>query len=431
VFEGPPFKFKMTKAEHTRFVQSVRYSPSGEHFATGGFDGKVFIYDGKSSDLVGELGNPAHKGGVYAVSWSPDGKQLLTASGDKTCKIWNVADMSVVSVFNMGNNIEDQQVSCLWQGEHLLSVSLAGHITYLDPSNPEKPRRIVKGHNKSITVLTVSGNRDTLYTGSHDGFVICWDVATGENERITGTGHGNQMNGMITVGESVFTCGIDDSIKEINTLTKSFTNTNIKLPSQPRGLAGQGSTLVAPCEKEIVVVENGRLVSSLSVGFEPSCASINGDHPDVAIGGSTDHKVHVYVLHNGNLTLRKELQHNGPITDCAFSPDNQYLVAADANRRLILYRLPEFEVVTKEDQWGFHSAKVNCVSWSPDSSLVASGSLDTSIIVWSVEKPNKHLIIKNAHPQSQITRLAWLDNSTIVSVGQDCNTRFWNITNFP
>lgn len=54
---GPPFKFKMTKAEHTRFVQSVRYSPNGEQFATGGFDGKVFIYDGKSSDLVGELGN--------------------------------------------------------------------------------------------------------------------------------------------------------------------------------------------------------------------------------------------------------------------------------------------------------------------------------------------------------------------------------------
>jgi len=431
VFEGPPFKFKMTKTEHTRFVQSVRYSPNGDHFATGGFDGKVFIYDGKSSELVGELGSPAHKGGVYAVSWSPDGKQLLTASGDKTCKIWDIANMNVVSVFNMGNNIEDQQVSCLWQGEHLLSVSLAGHITYLDPSNPEKPRRVIKGHNKSITVLTVNGNRDTLYTGSHDGFVTCWDVATGQNDRISGSGHGNQMNGMVTIGESIFTCGIDDSVKEIDMMTKSFTNTNIKLSSQPRGLAGHGSTLVVPCEKEIVVIENGRIVNSLSVGFEPSCASMNGDHPDVAVGGSTDHKVHIYILHDGTLTLRKELQHNGPITDCAFSPDNQYLVATDANRRCILYRLPEYEVVTKEDQWGFHTAKVNCVSWSPDSSLVASGSLDTSIIVWSVEKPNKHLIIKNAHPQSQITRLAWLDNSTIVSVGQDCNTRFWNITNFP
>ena len=58
-------------------------------------------------------------------------------------------------------------------------------------------------------------------------------------------------------------------------------------------------------------------------------------------------QVHVYVLHEGNLTAGKELQHNGPITDCAFSPDNQYLVASDANRRVILYRLPDFEVIQR------------------------------------------------------------------------------------
>jgi len=36
----------------------------------------------------------------------------------------------------------------------------------------------------------------------------------------------------------------------------------------------------------------------------------------------------------------------------------------------------------------------------------------------------------DAHPQSQITRLAWLDNGTLVSVGQDCNTKIWSITAF-
>ena len=56
-----------------------------------------------------------------------------------------------------------------------------------------------------------------------------------------------------------------------------------------------------------------------------------------------------------------------------------------------------------KDEWGFHTAKVNCVAWSPDSTLVASGSLDTSIIVWSVEKPNKHLIIKSQSLFSQST----------------------------
>lgn len=46
----------------------MRYSPNGSHFASAGFDGKVFLYDGSSADLVGEIGSPAHKGGVYAVS---------------------------------------------------------------------------------------------------------------------------------------------------------------------------------------------------------------------------------------------------------------------------------------------------------------------------------------------------------------------------
>lgn len=46
-------------------------------------------------------------------------------------------------------------------------------------------------------------------------------------------------------------------------------------------------------------------------------------------------------------------------------------------------------------EWGFHNARVNCVAWSPDTKLVASGSLDTNIIVWHVEKPAKHIIIKS------------------------------------
>lgn len=34
----------------------------------------------------------------------------------------------------------------------------------------------------------------------------------------------------------------------------------------------------------------------------------------------------------------------------------------------------------------------------------------------------------DAHSQSQITRLVWIDNNTLVSVGQDCNTKIWDIT---
>lgn len=81
---------------------------------------------------------------LLQVAWKPDGTQLLTSSGDKTCRLWDVETKTVVSEFIMGNQVEDQQVSCLWQGQHLLSVSLSGFITYLDVNDPNKPIRVIK-----------------------------------------------------------------------------------------------------------------------------------------------------------------------------------------------------------------------------------------------------------------------------------------------
>lgn len=57
-------------------------------------------------------------------------------------------------------------------------------------------------------------------------------------------------------------------------------------------------------------------------------------------------------------------------------------------------------------EWGFHNARVNTVAWSPDSTMVASGSLDTTIIIWSMAHPDKHTIIKS--------KLIW---SVVVATG--------------
>ncbi|XP_017481037.1 PREDICTED: actin-interacting protein 1 [Rhagoletis zephyria] len=427
VFEGPPFKFKMTKQEHSRFVQAVRYSPDGKYFASAGFDGKVFLYDGVSSELVGEIGSPAHKGGVYAVAWKPDSTQLLTCSGDKTCRLWNVETRELISEFVMGTTVDDQQVSCLWQGAHLMTVSLSGNISYLNVDDPTKPLRIIKGHNKPITVLGLSDDRSTIYTGSHDGVVTNWNSGSGVNDRIGGTGHGNQINGIAAWGDYVYTCGIDDSLRQISIEGNTYTDYVVKLNCQPRGLAilRNENIIALACVKELTLVQDNKKVLSLPIKYEASSISANPETLDVAVTGD-DHKVHVYSLKGTTLEEKTELQHLGPVTDCVYSPDNKYLVACDANRKVILYAVEEYKLAHNKE-WGFHNARVNTVAWSPNSLLVASGSLDTTIIIWSVTNPAKHTIIKNAHPQSQITRLVWLDNNTVISTGQDCNTKVWEV----
>ncbi|KAG6445540.1 hypothetical protein O3G_MSEX003948 [Manduca sexta] len=432
VFEGPPFKFKCTKQEHTRFAQAVRYSPDGSLFASAGFDGKIYLYDGATSELKGEIGSPAHKGGVYGISWSPDGKQLLSCSGDKTCAIWDIETMQRATLFNMGTAVENQQVSCLWQGNHLLSVSLSGVINYLDVNNPDKPLRVLMGHNKPITCLALQ-DKTSVYTASHDGCVTQWNVETGEGRHVPGQGHGNQVNGMRASKDgALLTIGIDDTLRRAAPPAEgdvpAYTDNAIPLGSQPRAMdhvVDEDITIVATV-KELAVIVGGSKKSTTPINYEPSCVSIENNTKHVAVGGA-DNKVHIYTLSGTSLSPGVELAHLGAVTDARYSPDATHLVASDANRKLILYSAADEYKLAHNKEWGFHTARVNCVAWSPDSKRIASGSLDTTIIIWNVDQPNKHTIIKNAHPQSQITGLTWIDDETVVSVGQDANTRVWNV----
>lgn len=62
--QGVPYKYEKMIRTHTRFVQDVRYAPSGDLFASVGSDYKVFLYDGKTGDTLAEFTENAHNGSV-------------------------------------------------------------------------------------------------------------------------------------------------------------------------------------------------------------------------------------------------------------------------------------------------------------------------------------------------------------------------------
>lgn len=76
--------------------------------------------------------------------------------------------------------------------------------------------------------------------------------------------------------------------------------------------------------------------------------AVNAETLDVAVTGD-DSKVHVYQLTGTELTLKTEIEHLGPVTDCSYSPDLKYLVASDANRKVILYSVAEYKVSKNGD----------------------------------------------------------------------------------
>ena len=119
-FEGPPFKFKHSIKEHQRFVNCVRFSPDGSKFISVGSDKQGLLFDGKTGEPAGKLAESgAHSAGIYSASWAPDNKRVLTASADKTCKVWNTDNGECIAYAlwyqQYSHFIEPSNLEMLWK----------------------------------------------------------------------------------------------------------------------------------------------------------------------------------------------------------------------------------------------------------------------------------------------------------------------------
>jgi len=67
----------------------MAFSPDGKRVATASGDKTAKVWDAASGQALLTL--RGHSSYVQDVAFSPDGKRLATASGDKTVKVWDAA----------------------------------------------------------------------------------------------------------------------------------------------------------------------------------------------------------------------------------------------------------------------------------------------------------------------------------------------------
>jgi len=419
-FECPPVKWKHSLQNHSNFVNCIRFSPNGKFFVTCGQDKKAFIGDGESGQILRPL--EGHNGGIYANSWSPDSTEVLTVSGDKSAKIWDPETGTCKQTFSYGNDVEDQLLGCLWQGEHIIVLNLAGHMIYVD-RNQAEPKRIVRGHNKSIEAMAIDRSKGYLYSGSYDAIMYRWNINTGETTPFKGAGHTNAVKSIVLQGDNIITCGLDDTVRITSASTLTY-NVSIKVEGVPAGVAVAGDVVVCGHSNGVAVIKNNAIASSLSVSYRPQAIAISPDGKQVAVGGE-DMNIHLYAVSGNNLTEDGVLKgHRGILTRLDYSPDGKWLTSADRNRDVMVFDVQKKEL--KQKDWVFHTARIDGLSFSPNSQYIASTGLDQTIIIWSLENPTSRITIKGAH-QGGITEILWVDDKTVITSGQDCTIRTWNV----
>jgi len=87
---------KLTLQGHsTPVFDAVTFSPDGRFVVTGSLDNTIKIWEVKTGRLVRTLAG--HTSGVYGLDFSPDGQFLASSSSDGTAKIWRVSNGTLLS----------------------------------------------------------------------------------------------------------------------------------------------------------------------------------------------------------------------------------------------------------------------------------------------------------------------------------------------
>ena len=110
---------------HIGAISSVRYSPSGNYIATGGFDNTIRIWNATTGQCLKVM--EGHTGMVNSVCFSHDEKKLLSGSNDKSIKLWDLSTAICLQTY-YGHEYHVNNVQFSPTDEYFISGSLDNTI---------------------------------------------------------------------------------------------------------------------------------------------------------------------------------------------------------------------------------------------------------------------------------------------------------------
>jgi len=110
--------------------------------------------------------------------------------------------------------------------------------------------------------------------------------------------------------------------------------------------------------------------------------------------------------------------HNSGITSLAFSPDGSILAGGSFDRSIYLWSVKKAQPIVKLKE---HSGQVTSIAFSPNGKYFASASLDSTVKIWAISKGKSTLTLKSPIPSS-VMSLAFSDGNKVLASGQEDGT---------
>ena len=400
---------------HTSWVESVSFSPDGQTLAGGRWDGTIRLWDVETGALLQVL--EGHTYGVESVSFSPDGQTLASGSWDSTIRLWDVETGALLQVLE-GHTDKVDSVSFSPNGRILASADWGSPIWLWDVETGALLKKL-EGHTDSINSISFSPDGQTLAGGGKDSTIWLWDVETGallkrlEKKKLgKKPGWSTDINSVLFSpdGQTLASGGYNSPIGLWDVRTgellqvleghTSWVNSVLFSPDgQTLASGGQDSTV------RLWNVRTGTLRQTL-IGHEIDDWGVLG------ISFTPDGKTLVSSSHDGTIRFwdARSGEHKQTfyvpckaMSPPVFGSDGGFLTVADGFGRVLLLDLAVGEAW---EPLGYHPGRPEVVAFSPDGTMVASGSHGGTVLLWDVTPYTSKSPVPNIVDQDTATDTA-------------------------
>lgn len=423
----------------------------------------ISIYEVKSGKIVCSW--QGHNNLISSISFSPNNKQIVTASYDGTIKVWETQTGKEIST---SSKVCASLTKALFSidGKNVISSAFDGIIYTWDAQSGEEIQDFA-AHCSVVNSLAFSSDGNMFITSSDDNTIRLWNWEQSHSSTIVeqtkipvyGIDISSNRNQIATMYDdtTLTIINVDNYKKSLVLKLKS----NRRFHHHPIAFSPDGNYLISNYDDLTLYIwelPSGKVFDSLtgheypaySVAFSPTGEKVVSALMNAHLGiwdirkncepelqnryrslssacFSPDGKI-IYLLSEQIEILNAEnyedigklTEHKNYVSSLAFCNNSKTIVSSSNDKAL---RIWDTETGSCIMVLNGHLDRVNHAAFSPDGRLIASASSDNTIRIWEVASGSCVHILEGH--TDDVTFVEFLDNERLISASSDSTIRQW------
>ena len=407
----PPF---IASFDHQDSVTDAVFSPDGTRILTASWDKTAKLWDTTSGKLVASF---AHRGIVWHAAFSSDGTRILTASADKTAKLWDAASGTLI--VSLAHQAIVYNAAFSPDGARILTASADKTAKLWDAASG----RLIASfaHDADVNDAAFSADGARILTASADKTAKLWDAASGK--LIASFDHQDAVYdaAFSPDGARILTASADKTAKlwdaASGKLVVSFDHQDKVFQAAFSPDGARILTASADNTAKLWDAASAKLIASFAHKGIVFHAAFSADGARI-LTASADNTAKLWDAASGKLIA--SFDHQDLVYDAAFSPDGTRILTASADLSARLWDAPSGEhIASFAHQDGLYHA-----AFSPDSSRILTASADKTAKLW--DAASGKLMASFVHQDSVNDAAFSPDGARILTASADKTAKLWD-----